>query len=132
MALVRIEILAGRSPEEKRQLLDAVHDGLVAALHVPPGDATLRVVEHRPEDVALPTWPRPVGDRYTLIEITMFSGRSAAAKRELYRELVRRLGELGTPEPDVTVVLVESPPESWGVRGGRPASEVELGFRVDV
>lgn len=28
--------------------------------------------------------------------------------------------------------LMESAPENWGIRGGVPASEVDLGFRIDV
>ncbi|HEV2922926.1 MAG TPA: tautomerase family protein [Solirubrobacteraceae bacterium] len=132
MALVRIEVLEGRSAQEKRQLLDAVRESLVVALQVPRGDPTLRVLEHDPANVELPTAPHPVGDRYTLIEVTMFSGRSSEAKRTLYREIVRRLGDLGIPGGDITIVLVESPRENWGVHSGRPASEVELGFVVEV
>lgn len=33
---------------------------------------------------------------------------------------------------DVTIVLHEPPMENWGIRGGRPASEVNLGFDVNV
>lgn len=132
MALVRIEVLEGRSREEKRALLDAVHEALITALGVPRGDPTLRIIEHDPECLVLPTVPRPVSDRYTLIEITMFSGRSIEAKRQLYTQIVRRLGAIGIPAADVTIVVLESPKENWGVQGGRPASEVRLGFKVEV
>jgi phenylpyruvate tautomerase PptA (4-oxalocrotonate tautomerase family) len=132
MALARIEVVKGRSPEEKRGLLDAVHEALVAALKVPRGDPALRIVEHDRSCFELPTVPHPVSDRYTLVEITMFSGRSIEAKRELYAQIVRRLGDLGVPATDITIVVLESPRENWGVHGGRPASEVELGFRVEV
>ncbi len=132
MALVRIEVVRGRSPEEKRALLDAVHEALIAALKVPRGDPTLRIVEHDRACFDLPTAPHRVSDRYTLVEITMFSGRSIEAKRRLYAKIVRRLGEIGVPATDVTIVVLESPRENWGVQGGRPASEVELGFTVEV
>jgi phenylpyruvate tautomerase PptA (4-oxalocrotonate tautomerase family) len=132
MALARIEILEGRSPAQKRALLDAVHAALVAALQVPRGDPTLRIVEHERTSFELPTVPHRVSDRYTLIEITMFSGRSLETKRELYAQIVRRLGELGVPATDITIVVHESPRANWGVQGGRPASEVELGFDVEV
>ncbi|MDQ3475453.1 MAG: tautomerase family protein [Actinomycetota bacterium] len=33
---------------------------------------------------------------------------------------------------DVTIVILESAPENWGVRGGQPASEVDLGFAVEI
>jgi phenylpyruvate tautomerase PptA (4-oxalocrotonate tautomerase family) len=132
VALVRIELLAGHSAERKRQLLDGVHDALVAALEVPPGDPTLRIVEHDRADLRLPSFPRVVGDHFALIEITMFAGRSLDAKRALYREIVDRLSRLGIPADDITIVVIESPTENWGVRGGTPASEVDLGFTVEI
>jgi phenylpyruvate tautomerase PptA (4-oxalocrotonate tautomerase family) len=132
VALARIEILEGRSAHEKRELLDAVHEALIAALKVPPGDPMLRIVEHDRACLRLPTVPDRVGERYTLIEITMFAGRSIETKRELYAQIVRRLGDLGVPATDITIVVIESPAENWGVHGGRPASEVELGFTIEV
>lgn len=33
---------------------------------------------------------------------------------------------------DIMIVLHEVPLENWGIRGGKPASEVDLGFKVDV
>jgi len=61
-----------------------------------------------------------------------FPGRSLDAKRNLYKAIVTRLGELGIPADDITIVLVEPAMENWGIRGGHPASDVDLGFRVDV
>jgi phenylpyruvate tautomerase PptA (4-oxalocrotonate tautomerase family) len=121
MALARIEVVKGRSSEEKRRLLDAVHEALIAALKVPRGDPALRIVEHDPACFELPTAPHPVSDRYVLVEITMFSA-----------QIVHRLGDIGVPATDITIVVLESPRENWGVQGGRPASEVELGFTVEV
>jgi phenylpyruvate tautomerase PptA (4-oxalocrotonate tautomerase family) len=132
MALARIEIVKGHPPEHKRGLLDAVHEALIAALRIPRGDPTLRVIEHDPACFDLPTVPHQVSDRYTLVEITMFAGRSIDAKRELYAQIVRRLGDIGVPATDITIVVLESAKENWGVQGGCPASEVELGFTVEV
>jgi len=62
----------------------------------------------------------------------MFAGRSAQAKRALYEEIVRRFERLGISGDDVTIVVLESPRSNWGVHGGLPASEVELGFQVEI
>jgi len=32
----------------------------------------------------------------------------------------------------VFIVLNEQPRENWGIRGGIPASEIGLGFKVDI
>ena len=129
MPLVRIEILEGRSVDERRQLLQAVHDALVEAFEVPNDDRTQRIIEHDPVNFEIPPGK---SERYTLIEITAFPGRSRAAKAALYKTLVGRLGGLGIGPDDVTILIQEPSMENWGVRGGRPADEVDLGYRLDV
>ena len=128
MPSTRIETRTGwiASPE---QVIAAVHAALVEALKIPEDDRTLRLVEHAPSH-----FPPPPGrgERFTLVEITLFSGRSMDAKRALYRALARNLEAVGLPASDLTITLIEVPPQDWGIRGGRPASEVDLGFKVDV
>jgi phenylpyruvate tautomerase PptA (4-oxalocrotonate tautomerase family) len=129
MPHVRIEILKGRSLEERRRLLQVVHDALMEAFRIPDEDRTQRIVEHKPENFEI----RPgSSDRYTLIEITAFPGRSAEAKRDLFRALVQRLSEIGIEPMDVSVVILEPTLESWGIRGGHSAADVDLGFPLDV
>jgi len=128
MPLVRIEILKGRPAAERQHLLDAVHDALVQAFGIPEDDRTQRIVEHDPESFEIPPG---ASERYTLIEITAFPGRSATAKRRLYEAIVHNLEIAGVPAKDIFVVLHEPPMENWGIRGGKPASEVDLGYRLD-
>jgi phenylpyruvate tautomerase PptA (4-oxalocrotonate tautomerase family) len=129
MPLVRIEILKGRSAEEKQRLLDAVHAALVEAFGIPDDDRMQRIVEHEAENFEIPPG---AGERYSLIEITAFPGRSADVKRRLYEAIVRSLAAECVPPEDVFIVLSEAPMENWGIRGGKPASDLDLGFRVDV
>ena len=129
MPLVRIEILKGRSAEEKKLLLQSVHDALVEAFGIPADDRTQRLIEHEPENFEIEPGH---SDRYTLVEITAFAGRSGAAKRDLFQAIVRNLERSGVPAGDVLIILHEPAMENWGIRGGRRADEVELDFRVDV
>ena len=39
---------------------------------------------------------------------------------------------LGIPKDHVKILLRELPRENWGIRGGQAATDVELGFKVDV
>ncbi|MGH2403810.1 MAG: tautomerase family protein [bacterium] len=126
---MRIDVRKGRSSSVKAALLNAVHAALVEALKIPDDDRTQRLCEHAAADFEIPPTKT---ERYTVIEITMFPGRSLDAKRHLYQALVRNLAPLGVAPSDVFVVLHEPPMENWGVRGGVPASEVALGFKVDV
>jgi phenylpyruvate tautomerase PptA (4-oxalocrotonate tautomerase family) len=102
---------------------------LVQAFSIPEDDRIQRIVQHDPEDFEIPPG---AGERYTLIEITAFPGRSATAKRRLYETIVRSLKTAGVPANDISIVLHEPPMENWGIRGGKPANEVDLGFRVEV
>lgn len=63
--------------------------------------------------------------------IAFFPGRSPEAKRNLYAGIVRRFGELGVSPNDITIALHEPPLDNWGV-GGKPASEIDLGFNLKV
>jgi phenylpyruvate tautomerase PptA (4-oxalocrotonate tautomerase family) len=67
-----------------------------------------------------------------LIEVTMFAGRSTETKRRLYGAIVSGLAEFDVAPEDVLIVIHEPPMENWGVDGGTPASEVDVGFKVDI
>lgn len=129
MPLVRIEVRRSRDPKEKMDICDTVHAAMQEALHIPEHDRHISYLEHAPEDFQAPPGKT---ENYTLVEITLFKGRSMEAKRALYQAIVRNLGSLGIAPEDVFIVLLESPPENWGIRGGIPASEVDLGFKIDV
>ncbi|HYM33201.1 MAG TPA: tautomerase family protein [Candidatus Cybelea sp.] len=122
---VRGDWLGARKP----QFLDAVHSALVEAIKIPADDKVLRIVTHAREDFVVPP---ARGERFTRIEIAMFAGRSLEAKRKLYQAIVRNLEPFGVPAMDIKIVLVEIPAENWGVRGGRAASDIDLGFEVKV
>ena len=126
MPLVQLELLRGRPASEKKALFDAIHEALVEALKIPDDDRVQRLIEHEPDDFDTPS------PNYTMVTITMFPGRSLSAKRDLYRGIVDKLGELGIAATDINIVLTEPPLDNWGIRGGKPASEVDLGFDLDV
>ncbi|MBW1786628.1 MAG: tautomerase family protein [Deltaproteobacteria bacterium] len=129
MPLAKISIMKGWRREDKQALHEAVHAAMVKALKIPEHDRNQRIDEYAPEDFIVPPGRT---ERYTLVEITLFAGRSLDAKKQLYGEIVKGLGKLGVEPNDVFIVLYEPPMENWGIRGGIPASEVDLGFKVEV
>jgi phenylpyruvate tautomerase PptA (4-oxalocrotonate tautomerase family) len=129
MPTTRIEVRRNWPPETQRCFIEATHAAIVAALQIPEHDMLIRFVEHRPESFA---GPAGASENYTLVEISLFPGRSVDAKRKLYQGIVERFGTLGVDPKDIRIVLYEVPMENWGIRGGVPASEVDLGNRVDV
>jgi phenylpyruvate tautomerase PptA (4-oxalocrotonate tautomerase family) len=130
MPLVKIEILKGKSREYKKAILNGVHQALVEALKIPDHDRFQRIYELDKDDFEVPP---DRTDRATIIEIKMFPGRSLEAKKNLYQCLIRNLkNDPGIDGHDVMIILLEPPLTNWGMRGGQPASEVDLGFDLDV
>lgn len=129
MPPVRLAIRTGRSTKEKRALLEAVHSALVEAFRIPDDDRTQRIDEYSPENFEIPPGRSA---HYTLVEITAFPGRSIEAKRNLYRAITENLAALGIEPRDCLIVLNEPALENWGVRGGMPASEADLGFDLHI
>jgi phenylpyruvate tautomerase PptA (4-oxalocrotonate tautomerase family) len=126
-----VEVRRRYTAAEEVAIIDAVHAALVAAFHIPVQDKHVRLVAHEPHRFAYnPGLARP--ELYTLVSIDCFTGRSVQAKRNLYREIVDRLGALDIPNDHVTIVVREHDTENWGIRGGRAASDVDLGFKVNV
>src|SRR5258706_15037253 len=115
MPLITIETRRGLPRETKRGLLDAVHEALVDAFKIPDHDRAQRFVEHAAEDFDLPPGR---GERFTIVSIVAFAGRSIDVKRALYKAIADRFEALGIPRLDVFIVLHEEPVENWGLRGG--------------
>jgi phenylpyruvate tautomerase PptA (4-oxalocrotonate tautomerase family) len=130
VALARIEILEGRSATERRGMVQAVRDALSEALRAPGEDPLVRLTEFSPGQFTLP-YPDRHSDRFTLVEVTMFAGRSMATKRRLYDAIVQGLTALGVPADDVLIVLHEPPTHNWAT-GATPASETDVGFEVEI
>lgn len=113
----------------ERKVIEAVQAALVSALKIPEKDRDV-VIDTYDETTRIVMTGR--SQRYTRVEVTLFAGRSMEAKRALYRAVVANLAELGVPETEVKTILIEVPTENWGLRGGYPASELDLGFKIDV
>ncbi|HAK59622.1 MAG TPA: tautomerase family protein [Nitrospiraceae bacterium] len=130
MPLVRITIRAGKSLQYKNAVLDGVHEALVQAFKIPDHDRFQILSEHVKDHFEAPAGKT---DSVTIIELTVFRGRSAEAKKLLYRTIVDILAKApGIPGDDIIIVLHEPALENWGIRGGKPASEVDMGFKIDV
>lgn len=126
-----VEVRRQYTADEEVAIIDAVHGALVAAFQIPDRDKHVRLVAHEPHRFShAPNLAAP--EFYTLVSIDCFAGRSLQAKRHLYREVVDRLAALGIPRDHVTIVLRESTTENWGIRGGQAASDIDLGFQVNV
>lgn len=128
MPSTRIETRAGWIGDRHEALIEAVHGALVEALRVPESDRCVRLLEYPAHAFATPPGRSA---EYTVIEISMFAGRSIDAKRRLYAALARELGGFGIVPQDLKVVVHDEPRENWGLRG-KAGTDIEIGFKIEV
>jgi phenylpyruvate tautomerase PptA (4-oxalocrotonate tautomerase family) len=126
-----IEVRREYSEPEEVGLIDAVHDALVTAFRIPPQDKDVRLVVHAPHRFACsPRLTQP--EFFTLVSIDCFAGRSVDAKRALYTEIVTNLKAFSIPPDHVTILVRDHPTQNWGIRSGQAASDLDLGFNINV
>jgi phenylpyruvate tautomerase PptA (4-oxalocrotonate tautomerase family) len=130
MPFTKISLLKGKSEAYKLALRVGVHSALVEAFLVPDSEIYQQLYELDEKNFEIPS---DKSNQFVIIEITAFQGRSYAAKKELYRAIAQNLGKSpGISGGDILIILHEPPKENWGIHGGKPASEVDLGFKIDV
>lgn len=115
MPLVRIEVIKGKSLEYKKTVMDAVHTALVNAIQIEEWDRFQRLYEIEDE---LFERSETKTDKFTMIELTMFPGRTKEQKAKVYEEITKELEKrLGIQPADVFIVIHELPNENWGLAG---------------
>ncbi len=113
----------------KAQLSDIIHACVVEALHYPPDKRAHRFFPLEKSDFY---YPPDRSERYTILEISMFEGRSVETKKHLIRLLFERVEqELGIAAKDLEVTVFETPKHNWGFRGS-PGDEISLNYKVEV
>jgi phenylpyruvate tautomerase PptA (4-oxalocrotonate tautomerase family) len=127
MPTVKIELLKGKDHQSLKDMMTIVMDTVVEVLQLPSDDRNMRLWEYEPGFFEMKT-PYQV-----LVEICMFAGRTKETKKKLYQTIVNRLEEKQLFAKEQVFIIIHEPPmENWGVRGGIPANELKLGFKVEV
>ena len=129
MAQVKVYGLKAHLDRHAAQLSDAIHGCVVEALHYPVDKRFHRFIDLAADRFM---FPPDRGEVYTIIEISMFEGRSVAAKKQLINLLFQRLhDDVGIPPHSVEITIFETPKANWGIRG-KPGDELVLNYQVAV
>jgi hypothetical protein len=129
MAQVRIYGERAHHTAVRAVLSDVVQGCLVDALGLPAGKRFQRFIGL---DAADFIYPPDRSAAYTIIEISMFAGRSPAAKRRLLELPLTRLPERpGIAAQDLEITIFETPPANWGIRG-QTGDRLALPYRIEV
>jgi phenylpyruvate tautomerase PptA (4-oxalocrotonate tautomerase family) len=129
VAQIKIYGLREFLPGIRTPLSDTIHACVVEALQIPPDKRFYRFFPMKRIDFI---FPPDRSDRYTIIEISIFEGRSDETKRALLNLLMTRIPvEIGIPAQDIEITIFETPVQNWGIRG-KVADELELSYKVEV
>jgi 4-oxalocrotonate tautomerase family enzyme len=110
-------------------LSEAIHAAIMSALEYPPEKKFQRFIALDQADFI---YPADRGADYTIIEISMFEGRTDAAKRALIVELFTRIeAQAGISPHSLEITITETPRANWGIRG-QNAADLALNYRVEV
>jgi len=129
LAQVKVYGLRSHLETKRAAIGEAVHSAVMEALCYPKEKKFHRFFPLEPEDFV---FPDDRSTAYTIIEISMFEGRTVEAKKALIRLLYKNLHEAaGIDSRDVEITLFETPKENWGIRG-IPGDELALNYKVKV
>lgn len=129
MSQVRIYGHRDQLVRHRAALSDTIHSCLIDALGLPASKRFHRFFPMESEDFV---YPDDRSGDYTIIEVSMFSGRSTETRKRLIRLLFERIeARVDIAPQDVEITIFESTAENWGIRG-RCGDELALDYDVNV
>lgn len=122
MPIVRIDVTGPKTPEYKAALLAGARTAVVDSLGVGDERVTVRVIETPAEWVSVPPCRT---ERFTVVEVLLYEGRTPELKRGLVRALRDAFAaDPGVEECEVSVFVNEASPLDLDVLSGTaPAGE---------
>ena len=113
-----------------KELGRAINESISDAFKFPRDRRLQRFFPMDREDFIYPAHER--SDRYTIIEISTFEGRSVATLKELVRQLYERVtAATGIERRDLDVIITQQPKHAWGLMGDH-GDESKLSYKVEV
>ena len=128
MAQVKIYGLHTNLEKNRVSLSESIHQSVMEALSYPAEKLFHRFIAFNSDDFVFPSGRT---NEYIIIEILMFEGRTADAKKALIRALYTNIERTcGIEANDIEITIIETPKENWGIRG-LPGDELTLNYKVE-
>ena len=129
MAQIKVYGLKSNLHDNRSAISASIHNAVMSALEYPPEKKFHRFINLELSEFI---YPDDRSEKYTIIEISMFEGRSIEAKKSLIRGIYSNIGKQTNITPqDIEITIFETPKENWGIRG-KPGDELALGYNVEV
>lgn len=129
MVQIKIYGLAEKLNPIKAELSNIIHAAVVEVIEITPEKRFHRFF---PLDKTDFYYPADRTENYTIIEISMFTGRSIDIKKQLIRQIIQKVNQhLDIVVEDIEITIFETPKHNWGIRG-LPGDELNLNYKVEV
>lgn len=128
MGQVKIFGLEKHLDENRSAISEAIHISLQQAFALPPDKRFHRFISLSQNDFI---YPEDRSEKYTIIEISIFEGRSIETKKDLIKLIFNKLEKLGIANQDVEITIFETPKHNWGIRG-KAGDELQLNYKVEI
>lgn len=128
MPQVKIYGLQSQLNPIKAKLSAVIHACMMDAFQYPAEKRFQRFFPMLPEDFI---YAPDRSEGYTIVELSLFEGRSVEAKKRFIRLMFDRFEALGIKPNDLEITIYETPKHNWGFRG-LPGDEHALNYNVNV
>lgn len=129
MGQVKIYGLREKISPIQLDLSGIIHSCLIDAFEIPPAKKFQRFILLGRNEFF---FPEDRTENYIIIEISIFEGRSEAAKKKLINLLFTRISEkLGISPNDIEITIFETPKSNWGIRG-MSGDELFLDYKIEM
>ena len=123
MAQIKVFGLRTALAMNVQALSSAIHNSVVEALGYPVNKKFHRFLLLGKGEFL---YPNDRSENYTIIEISMFEGRSVDAKKHLINLIFENVErDVGIKPQDIEITIFETPKHNWGIRG-MPGDELSL------
>lgn len=121
MPFIRTSVRKGTASEQKKSIVQGVHQALIDSIGMPADELFNMVSEYDPEDFFYDRTFNGIArsDHAVVLEITMRRGRSDAMKRDLYARIADNLyRNAGVSPRDVYIFMHENDYSDWSAGNG--------------
>ena len=120
MPFLRVDAYEGRSKEQVRELLDAIHRAILSAFGVPLRDRYQVYQEHSESNFIVQDTGLGIDRTKNVVFVGITSRqRTEEQKTNLYTKLVEELKACGIVQSDIVVSIVTNSDADWSFGNGR-------------
>lgn len=114
MPLIQIDLRRSVFEDKGQAISNAIHHALIAGLDMEPTDLFHVFRPHGEGEIIFsPTYANRDRRDLIVIRITMVNMFSAEQKKKTFKEITKRLVEIGIRCDDILVCMVENSAENW-------------------